>query len=71
MDVTCSQWQKQGEEYQLYATSTKKYAELRSIPLQRYLQQLCNYSINLISHLISVLLHREPDCSDTIQNIYF
>ena len=64
MDVTCSERHKQGVEYQLYATSTNKYVKLRNILLQRYLQELCNYSTYLISHLISVLLHREPDCSD-------
>ena len=66
MDVTYSQWHKQGVEYQLYATPTKKYVKLRNILLQRYLQELCNYNTSLISHLISVLLHKESDCSDKI-----
>jgi hypothetical protein len=51
MDVICSQWHTQGMDDQLYATSTKKYVILRNILLS---QELCNYSTNLISHLISV-----------------
>jgi hypothetical protein len=71
IQMSRSEWHKQGVGYQLYATSTNKYMKLRNILLQHYLRELCNYSTNLISHLISVLPHREPDCSDKIRNTYF